>query len=102
METKFDIHDIGEMQAEGILHATQSHPPGGHLVSIDMTEKQARNIIADELDRTSRPGAAEECRSGHGFQESVRAVIRAYALGQDADSRNKPLGFNDSEFGMRK
>lgn len=37
-------------------------------------ERKYRELLAAELERTSRPGAAEECREGRGFIESVRAM----------------------------
>lgn len=47
-----------------------------------MNERQARTLIAAHLDKASRPGAAEECRAGKGYQEMVKAVADAYELGR--------------------
>ena len=47
-----------------------------------VNERQARTIIAAQLEEAARPGAAEECRAGKGYHEMVKAVTVAYHLGE--------------------
>lgn len=39
-----------------------------------ITDEELREILATILEQHARPGAAEECRSGIGFHEAIKAM----------------------------